>query len=315
MAKSCHVQRIREDLNCVRFARTEFSLKDPIAKSLNLLADGLRPYVADRAQAVLRRDISADIANWDAQQLLLFIWDRWNDFFRGELSFIERSVVSELREFRNRWAHQDSLSEQDVYRFLDGVERLLQAAQSPVRHAVGELRRESLNRLWQNEIAGSAGNSLASWFWPYLICGSCSAAISMALVMFLSSPWCWILSLLILLATMRVAWIQTQREAQQGPGPRECSHCGRIIYSVDCPYCSGNNFNRPHFQGEPRPRQLQTESVVISGPPGIGRDTHRQVVSRTQQIPGRLAHPAFRSAGPGSDTEPAGESDIERLRR
>ena len=72
------------------------------------------------------------------------MWDRWNDLFRNELSFVERSLISELRDFRNRWAHQDSIEEVDLYRILDDIERLLKAINSTETKFVTELRRESL---------------------------------------------------------------------------------------------------------------------------------------------------------------------------
>lgn len=69
--------------------------------------------------------IIKDIEDGDAQFLLVLMWDHWNQLFRQDLSFVERSLISELRDFRNRWAHQGPMSENDIYRVLDGIERLL----------------------------------------------------------------------------------------------------------------------------------------------------------------------------------------------
>ncbi len=221
-------------------------MKDPVSRSLDLLATGLRPFVAARVEAVLRNpELAADVHGWDAQGLLVFIWERWNDLFRSELSFVERCLVSELRDFRNRWAHQDQLCENDIYRILDGIERLLRAVNSPEQQLVGELRRESLQRLWSAELGDSSRTRMIRFFWPYLQCAASSIAIAAAFLTFISAPWCWILSVLVLLATMRIAWQQSVREANQGSGPRECSHCGRIVYSIDCPYCSRIAYERP----------------------------------------------------------------------
>ena len=63
----------------------------------------------------------------DAQALLVIIWDHWNDVFKDTLGYTERSMVSELREVRNRWAHQEAFSTDDAYRALDSVARLLTA--------------------------------------------------------------------------------------------------------------------------------------------------------------------------------------------
>jgi hypothetical protein len=217
-------------------------MKDPISRSLDLLAAGLRPFVAARVTTVLRNsELAGDVAGWDAQGLLVFMWQRWNDLFRTELSFVERSLVSELRDFRNRWAHQDQLCEKDIYRILDGIERLLHAVNSPEQRTVAELRKESLNRLWSEELSDSKRSRFIRFLWPHLLCASSAIAIGAALLTFFSPPWSWILSLLVLLATTRIAWMQSVREAWQGPGPRECSSCGRIIYSIGCPYCNRLN--------------------------------------------------------------------------
>jgi len=214
-------------------------MKDPVSEGLNFLAAGLRPYVAGRVQTVLRdTGLAADISDWDAQALMIFMWDRWNDLFRNELSFTERSLLSELRDFRNRWAHQDEMEEGDVYRVLDDIERLLAAIHSSEAQLVSDLRRESLNRLWMQELGDDQQHLLIRMLWPYILCGGSAAAMSVAVIYFGQAPWSWLLSGLLFLAMMRVAFLQSTRESRRGPGPHECSHCGRIIYTAGCPYCS-----------------------------------------------------------------------------
>jgi hypothetical protein len=214
-------------------------MKDPISEGLNLLATGLRPYVTNRVQVVLRdQQLCHQIQFWDAQALMVFMWDRWNDLFRNELTFVERSLISELRDFRNRWAHQDWIEECDVYRILDDIQRLLTAVNSPEAKYVSRLRRESLNRLWLAELGDDEKHRRWRMLWPYVLCGCSALAMDSAIVSFGNAPWSWILSGLVFLAMIRVAFLQSTREAHRGPGPHECTHCGRIIYSVDCPYCS-----------------------------------------------------------------------------
>jgi hypothetical protein len=212
-------------------------MSDPIAESLLHLATGLRPYIASRTDPILRTDIRKELDSWDAQQQLLFMWERWNDLFRSDLSFVERSVISELREFRNRWAHQQSLSLADEYRFLDSAERLLHAVNSPEQTHVRDLRKSTLDRLWKEEVQRETAPSRLQKVWPWLLCGVSCAALSTAILLVVSVPWSWGLCLLIFVGTMRVAWLQSEREEYQGFGPRECRTCHRIIYSVDCPYC------------------------------------------------------------------------------
>ncbi len=226
-------------------------MKDPVSEALNILAVGLRPYVAGRVTNVLRDvNLAQEISDWDAQALMVFMWDRWNDLFRNELSFVERSLISELRDFRNRWAHQNHFDEADVYRVLDDTERLLQAINSAEVSNVAHLRRESLNRLWLQELGDSDRHRLVRVLWPYLLCGCSAMAMDSAIIAFGSPPWSWILSTLVFLAMMRVAYLQSAREARRGPGPHECSHCGRIIYTVSCPYCTQNRFERNHDESQ-----------------------------------------------------------------
>lgn len=51
----------------------------------------------------------AKVCIGDPHFLLRVMWDHWNTVFRTVLGHAE-SLVSELREARNRWAHNDSFS-------------------------------------------------------------------------------------------------------------------------------------------------------------------------------------------------------------
>ena len=214
-------------------------MSDTISRGLDLLAAGLRPYLAERVSSKhFDTRIISDIERGDAQFLLVFMWDRWNDLFRDDLSFVERSLISELRDFRNRWAHQDHLTEQDTYRVLDDIERLLNAVKSNQAWRASELRRESLNRLWQAEIGRDGRNRAFRIVSPYLLCVSSAVAISVAFFQFFMTPWNGILSFLVSLGLIRLAWHQSQRESVSLAGPKECSRCGKIIYTAECPYCN-----------------------------------------------------------------------------
>ena len=106
-----------------------------VGKSLDLLKAGLGPFVdrevkgaleSRRLDAFKLHDYSEDrvLANkptsqWDVAALLKLMWETWNDVFRTILGRAERSLVSEIREHRNKWAHQESFSSDDAYRALD----------------------------------------------------------------------------------------------------------------------------------------------------------------------------------------------------
>ncbi len=110
-----------------------------IGEGLELLNDGLRPFVerelkaqysdkwTEVAQGIIDKKTRAKEIRWDTQALLTVMWDQWNTVFRNTLGPAERSLVSELRDARNRWAHQNAFNGDDAYRALDSVERLLLA--------------------------------------------------------------------------------------------------------------------------------------------------------------------------------------------
>ncbi len=228
---------------------------DPVSNALDVLANGLRPYVARCAPDDLlaeQHSTRSDIYTWDAQALLIFMWDHWNELFRHQLSFVERSLISELREFRNRWAHQRQLQESDIYRITDDIERLLVAINSPAAQDAARLRRESLGRLWRDEIGPPETPDFFSKLWPFLLCGASGIALDTAIIGFGQAPWSWLMSFLVFLALMRIAWWQVTRESLHQHGPRECAGCGCIIYTARCPYCE------PSIQ-------LQPGSPVLSG--------------------------------------------------
>jgi hypothetical protein len=104
-----------------------------VGKALELLNQGLQPFVEremravhgerwlEAAQGNLREGQASakkkgKTPNWDAQALLVVMWDQWNLVFKNTLGQAERSLVSELRDIRNKWAHQEAFSTDDAYR-------------------------------------------------------------------------------------------------------------------------------------------------------------------------------------------------------
>ncbi|WP_367343660.1 Swt1 family HEPN domain-containing protein [Methanomethylovorans sp.] len=159
-----------------------------VGRALELLKVGLGPFVQrementyheqahSEAVQVLGEDLVSNrpIEELDASALLKIMWDKWNDVFRNTLGFTERSIVSELRNVRNKWAHQEAISSDDADRALDSIERLLTAVSAPqaeeVRKRKMELRRIIFDEQVRNErrktantiIESSTGN-LKAW--------------------------------------------------------------------------------------------------------------------------------------------------------
>ena len=105
-----------------------------VGEALRLLASGLGPYVTDKMREAVEAgryapDDSAALGEiaGDISVTLRVMAMAWNDVFRDALGPVERSLVSEIRETRNRWAHQDAFDDDDLDRALDSIGRLLAA--------------------------------------------------------------------------------------------------------------------------------------------------------------------------------------------
>lgn len=126
---------------------------------MDLLRRGLGPFVArqfagtdgQRWLTEAARNVresrslsSKPIAEWDAAGLLKLLCEAWNDVFRSVLGPAERGLVSELRDARNKWAHQEPFSGDDAYRAVDSAWRLLRAVSAPQSAELEEIKMELL---------------------------------------------------------------------------------------------------------------------------------------------------------------------------
>ena len=120
--------------------------RERVGGAMDALKGGLAPFVSrefinhhkgrsdQELQQVLGepvQDAKGHFSNMDASALLRVMWESWNEVYRDTLGRAERSLVSELRDIRNRWAHQEAFSSDDAYRALDSTHRLLTAVSSP----------------------------------------------------------------------------------------------------------------------------------------------------------------------------------------
>ena len=153
-----------------------------IGKALDLLKAGLGPFVEREIRGALEsrkldahqlRDYGEDrvlgnkpVPEQDVAGLLKLMWDTWNDVFREILGPAERSLVSELRDYRNKWAHQESFSSDDAYRALDSVGRLLAAVSAPQSEELEKRKLELLRVRFDEQTRGErrkqAGTAIES---------------------------------------------------------------------------------------------------------------------------------------------------------
>jgi len=152
--------------------------QERVGKAMELLRAGLAPFVErefknlHQAQAadVARRYLSDDrtvakkqLVDWDVAALLKLMWETWNEVFGKTLGRAERSLVQELRDFRNKWAHQEPFSSDDADRALDSMARLLAAVSAPQADEVGKMKLELRRLTFDEQVRGEkrkAGGSL-----------------------------------------------------------------------------------------------------------------------------------------------------------
>ncbi len=152
-----------------------------VGRALELLRDGLAPFVerefkdlykaealkeAQRFVTSERLDAKRPFSEWDAAVLLHLMWDAWNEVFRRTLGHAERTLVSELREVRNKWAHQEPFSTDDAYRALDSAGRLLIAVSAPQGEEIEKIKMELLRVRFDEQVRSekrkSAGTAIES---------------------------------------------------------------------------------------------------------------------------------------------------------
>lgn len=240
------------------------SERQRVTKALDVLTAGLFPFVEREMKAVYKHewhdvargsfrdnfrdgrqhvyvggtDDEGSVIRWDVHALLVVLWDQWNRVFRHRLGPAERCLISELREFRNRWAHQVDFDTDDTYRILDSVHRLLAAVEAPeadfIAHEKYDLLRRHVGRQAQLDYR-RAQVVRRRWldFGVYLIC--CLSLVFVILYFFGTQA-----SFLAGFCVVIFIFLAHRRIATPPPmffGPRECSGCGKIIYSEACPYC------------------------------------------------------------------------------
>jgi predicted AAA+ superfamily ATPase len=172
------------------------SNKERVGRALDLLRDGLYPFIEREMKSlwgdrwvgyassslpdnyVARKKSTAQIQpilKEDVSALLIVMCARWEDVFKQTLGRTERSLISELRDTRNDWAHSSTFTTDDAYRALDSITRLLTAISAPEAEAVEKQRYEILRirfdeqarretrRVATTPVEGTPSAGLKSW--------------------------------------------------------------------------------------------------------------------------------------------------------
>jgi predicted AAA+ superfamily ATPase len=140
--------------------------QERVGKAMEVLQVGLGPFVERELENVFKSRalqealrIAGDERmarqrprDWDVAALLKIMWEAWNDVFRRTLGPAERSLLSELRDHRNKWAHQEKFSSDDTYRALDSAGRLLAAVSAPQSDEIEKMKTELLRQRFDDQV-------------------------------------------------------------------------------------------------------------------------------------------------------------------
>ena len=226
-----------------------------VTVALEALTEGLIPYVEGKLRAIYRdrwvrtalgsfRDEHTRAGSdgssvvWDAHALLTVMWDQWNAVFRNDLRHSERSLVSELREYRNKWAHQQQFDFDDTFRILDSTRRLLEAVKAPnVENVINEK-----NDLIESYVADQVNTQLQrtafkrNKWWVIIVYSFCCMMLIGFMLTYGDTAAPVVVSAIALLFVYLI-YQQVRLDPPLLYGPRECSSCHRIVYRRTCPYC------------------------------------------------------------------------------
>jgi len=143
--------------------------RERIGKALDSLCQGLHVYVEQKMQIAYGNNWitrvalqlrnpqkperpADDVIREDISSLLTLVTREWEKVFKDKLNKSDRSLISELIEVRNQWAHGSTFSNEDTYRAIDSVVRLLKAISARQAEDVEKQRQDVLRLLSQEQV-------------------------------------------------------------------------------------------------------------------------------------------------------------------
>ncbi|WP_210407139.1 Swt1 family HEPN domain-containing protein, partial [Hydrocoleum sp. CS-953] len=137
-----------------------------ICKSLNTLSQGLYPYIVKEMEVtypnewvktarpilnIAKKDDLEKKLQEDIYLQLKLISKTWDNVFKKNNN-LSKTIVEELIEVRNKWAHGTPFSIDDTYRALDSIARLLKTIEAEAEvQEVEKEKREVLRLLSQQQ--------------------------------------------------------------------------------------------------------------------------------------------------------------------
>ena len=146
----------------------QMSNRERIERALDLLRAVLAPYVERELETALREgrlteEQMASLRNdpqlkgkalreGDTLFQLNLMNDVWPEVFQPALGFMPRSLVNEMRDWRNQWAHQNAFSSEDTLRALDTARRLLEVVGAADQAGeINRLRQELQRQVFEEQ--------------------------------------------------------------------------------------------------------------------------------------------------------------------
>ena len=110
-----------------------------VRQCTDLLKAGLQPFIEREMKRVYNKDwesrsgcqIVDGSPHWDLQALLKTMLLNWQPVFESCLPVLARSLVFDLKDWRNRVAHEHAITSKDASRMVDTGARLLKAIGAP----------------------------------------------------------------------------------------------------------------------------------------------------------------------------------------
>ncbi|MGH9306959.1 MAG: Swt1 family HEPN domain-containing protein, partial [Acidimicrobiales bacterium] len=138
------------------------SNRERVGRAFEAFAEGLGPFVDRQMRSVHGEGWiegfgdsgprgSAPGSLRDPAFDLKVMAEAWDSAFRNRLTRSDRNLVFELRDIRNRWAHNDAFSADDTYRALDSIERLLISADATEAESIGRSKTELMRLRYETE--------------------------------------------------------------------------------------------------------------------------------------------------------------------
>jgi hypothetical protein len=131
-------------------------LRNAVDQLLHVFQQGYEPFVITAIRSIhgsswldvikntpdLRVNTQQQPLRLDATAIVRIMLHHWDSTFSRVLTVTDRSMLFEVRQMRNKWAHQGNINADDVDRLADNVTRLLTSINAPNASQAMQLRED-----------------------------------------------------------------------------------------------------------------------------------------------------------------------------